>query len=502
MDTKYWESKERQGDKLLRNFKKGPSVIGVAAMLVATSLPKSLIVEAGEVTNYASTILSSHISANSFIEDIGEQARTVAAANDLYASVMIAQAVLESGWGTSRLSQAPHYNLYGVKWSGSGAYSEWLTKEVFKGKWVTITDKFQKYASHWESLQDNADLLRNRSFQSGVYFYRGTWKSNTNSYQDATAWLTGRYATDPGYATKLNAVIISNNLTRFDTPASGVSHSGDVSNTANGASYTVSSQDTLFSIAQKNGVSVADLKAWNNLSSDRISAGQLLVVSRSSGVSSMDFSGSAYTVSLGETLYSVARKNGVSVTELKTWNNLSDDRIKAGQLLQVAGTGSQSNPSTGDSYTVSVGETLYSVAQKTGSSVTDLKSWNNLASDSISAGQILSVSIEGSGSSPSTGGYTVSAGETLYSVAQKNGVSQSELKAWNNLANETIAVGQTLVVSHKDQVDSSNNQTYKVVSGDTLWGIANKHNISAEQLSLWNELQNEVVSVGQTLRVQ
>lgn len=490
---KYRRSRGKQGSKLPVIFKKRSFVVG-AAMLTTVGIPG--FIPQVEATTYGNNTLGNHMAASSFIEVIGEQARTVAAENDLYASVMIAQAVLESGWGTSRLSQAPHYNLYGVKWSGTGAYSEWLTKEVFKGKWVTITDKFQKYGSHRESLQDNASLLRYRSFQPGVYFYRGTWKSNTTSYREATAWLTGRYATDPGYAAKLNAVIISNNLTRFDTPASAVSHTSTSDSTSQ--SYTVSSQDTLFSIAQKHGTSVANLKAWNNLTSDSISAGQVLSVGGASS-STGTTTGGTYTVSAGETLYSVARKNGVSVADLKSRNNLSGDSISAGQTLNV-GSSSSVSPSSGG-HTVSAGETLYSVARKTGTSVSELKALNNLASDSISEGQILTVAGSNGSSSSSTGGYTVSSGETLFSVAQKNGVSVAEVKAWNNLSSESISAGQTLIVSQGNQGTTSSG-TYKVASGDTLWAIATKHNVSADQISVWNNLQNETVSVGQNLRVQ
>ncbi|EOH88515.1 glycoside hydrolase family 73 protein [Enterococcus pallens] len=153
-----------------------------------------------------------------FINQVAPYAKTIAQANDLYASVMIAQAIVESGWGQSTLSMAPNYNLFGIKGSYNGQSVTMKTQEYIDGKWVTVNAKFRKYPSFSESLTDNAYVLKNTSFQSGVYYYSGAWKSNTKSYKDATAWLTGRYATAPTYGATLNSVIETYNLTQYDTP--------------------------------------------------------------------------------------------------------------------------------------------------------------------------------------------------------------------------------------------------------------------------------------------
>ncbi len=92
---------------------------------------------------------------------------------------------------------------------------------IFKRQMVSEKEPFRKYPSYMESFQDNAHVLKTTSFQAGVYYYAGAWKSNTSSYRDATAWLTGRYATDPSYNAKLNNVITAYNLTQYDTPSSG-----------------------------------------------------------------------------------------------------------------------------------------------------------------------------------------------------------------------------------------------------------------------------------------
>ena len=145
-------------------------------------------------------------SQQAFINEIGNSAAAVANSNDMYASVMIAQALLESSYGSSGLASAPNYNLFGVKGSYNGQSVYMPTKEYLDGQWVTVTAAFRSYNSYAESFQDHANVIRSTAF-GDTYHYSGVWKSNTSSYRDATAALAGSYATDPGYAEKLNWLI-------------------------------------------------------------------------------------------------------------------------------------------------------------------------------------------------------------------------------------------------------------------------------------------------------
>ncbi|WP_312191021.1 glucosaminidase domain-containing protein [Enterococcus sp.] len=227
-----------------------------------------------------------------FIEQIGWSAQDVAANNDLYASVMIAQAILESGYGSSALSNAPYYNLFGVKGSYNGQSVYMPTQEYLNGQWVEMNEPFRQYNSYWESFQDHANVLRSTSFATGTAHYSGVWKSQTTSFYDATNYLTGRYATDPGYAQKLNWLIETYQLTRFDTgttqstawsnttstttsETTTTSYSGS---TSSAQSYQVASGDTLWDIANRFGTTVDALMASNGLSSETIVIGQELIV--------------------------------------------------------------------------------------------------------------------------------------------------------------------------------------------------------------------------------
>lgn len=230
---------------------------------------------------------------SSFINTIAPSASLLADANDLYASVMIAQAILETGYGQSALSQAPYYNLFGVK--GDGVVLE--TLEHLDGSYVTVKDGFAVYDSYYSSMVDYVDVLLYTSFDGENQYYSQVFKRNTSSYVDAVNALTGTYATDPNYGNALISVIQTYNLTAYDTPSyyapdsyattSTVADTSQQStyvdlaasaNATTGNTYTVQSGDTLWDIAQKYGLSLDQLMAQNNLTDYNIFVGEVLYI--------------------------------------------------------------------------------------------------------------------------------------------------------------------------------------------------------------------------------
>lgn len=93
-------------------------------------------------TGYAFYARSSANSQQAFIDSIASTAQSLASANDLYASVMIAQAIVESGWGNSTLASAPNYNLFGIKGSYNGQSVTMPTSEYVNGQWITVNAAF------------------------------------------------------------------------------------------------------------------------------------------------------------------------------------------------------------------------------------------------------------------------------------------------------------------------------------------------------------------------
>lgn len=196
--------------------------------------------------------------------------------------------------------------------------------------------------------------------------------------------------------------------------------------------YKVQSGDTLYSISKKLDTTVTELKKLNNLSSNMLSVGQVLKIpTKTVDIGETDI----YQVQAGDTLYSIARKYNISVNELKNLNNLVDNTLSIGQILEVP-----SGLSSYNSYIVDKGDTLYSIAKKFDTSVNKLKELNNLSSNMLSIGQKLLISI----GEETT--YVVKAGDTLYSIAREFNTTVDKLKELNNLSNNTLSIGQILIV--------------------------------------------------------
>lgn len=199
-------------------------------------------------------------------------------------------------------------------------------------------------------------------------------------------------------------------------------------------------------------------------------------------------SSDTYIVKKGDTLYSIALKNGISVDTLKSLNNLTNDILSIGQILTL-------KPTVSDEleYIVKKGDTLYSIAKNNGTDVNTLKALNNLNNNIVSIGQTLKLPSkyqEPEINVPSNG-YIVEKGDTLYSIALKNGISVSELLEANNLNSNTLSIGQILVIPNKIN--------YVVEKGDTLYGIARKFNTTVEKIKNDNNLISNTLSIGQIL---
>lgn len=182
--------------------------LAVAALLVSAVLSKQVHPASANDETYQRPLTQTEV----FISQIGETARQLGQENDLYASIMIAQAILESNSGRSALSAAPHHNLFGIKGQYAGQSATMATLEDDgQGNTYNVNAEFRSYPSYVESLQDYVAILKHSR-------YTYAWKSNTTSYMNATAALTGVYATDTSYNVKLNNLIQQYNLTQYDVP--------------------------------------------------------------------------------------------------------------------------------------------------------------------------------------------------------------------------------------------------------------------------------------------
>ena len=159
-------------------------------------------------------------------------------------------------------------------------------------------------------------------------------------------------------------------------------------------------------------------------------------------------SAGTYVVVRGDTLFSIARRYGMTVEELRRINHLPNDVIYVGQVLRVGGSAGAPTAAAGTTHTVVRGDTLYSIARRYGTTVDALMRANRLAGTNIYVGQRLV--IPGTSGSPSTPTgqtvYTVVQGDTLYSIARRYGTSVNAIVAANRLSGTAIYTGQRLVI--------------------------------------------------------
>ena len=194
-----------------------------------------------------------------------------------------------------------------------------------------------------------------------------------------------------------------------------------------------------------------------------------------------------YKVVKGDTLYGISKKLDTTVDEIKKINNLTSNSLSIGQILKVP----TKVIDLGDTqiYQVKKGDTLYGIANKYGISLSELKAINNLENDNLAIGQLINVP---SGLSVANT-YIVSKGDTLYGIAKKFDTNIDKLKEVNNLTNNMLSIGQKLIIPFE------NDLTYVVKAGDTLYNIARKFNTTVDELKKINNLVSDILSIGQIL---
>ncbi len=231
-----------------------------------------------------------------------------------------------------------------------------------------------------------------------------------------------------------------------------------------------------------------------------------------------------YSVVAGDSLYFIGLRFGVTVQELMTANNLTATNLQIGQVLRVP------SSSAKPTYTVQANDTLYFIAKRFGTTVQQLKSINGLNSDILLVGQVLKLPVTVAPPPPipsennaAYAQYKVCAGDSLYLIGKKYGISVNQLMSINNLQSTEIWADQILLVpaaatpsnptpptsepappasSASDSLSWTIPQGTALVhvkSGQTIWGLANEYNTTATAIMTTNHLHVDWVGVDQPL---
>ena len=205
-----------------------------------------------------------------------------------------------------------------------------------------------------------------------------------------------------------------------------------------------------------------------------------------------------YIVQKGDTLYSIARKLNTTVEELKKLNNLTTNTLQIGQVLSIPT--KEIYEGEENVYIVQKGDTLYSIAAANNTTVDELKKANNLTSNILSTGQLLKIP---SALLPEST-YIVKKGDSLYSIANKYNTTVDELKRINNLTSNILSIGQVLKLPSdkvSDVEKEENTINYTVQKGDSLYSIARKYSTTIDKIKDLNNLTTNLLSIGQVLLI-
>jgi membrane-bound lytic murein transglycosylase D len=257
--------------------------------------------------------------------------------------------------------------------------------------------------------------------------------------------------------------------------------------------YKVKQGDNLSAIASKYNVDVNDLKKWNKLNGNSISYGKVLTIiapETNTAVASVETKTNKvekikkeakkdtliasnktnYIVQKGDNLSDIAEQNNVTVAQIKEWNKLPNNVIQAGTSLQVAEKEIETKEVVAATpelknieYTVQKGDNLGNIAKKFGTAITDLKEWNRLSDNNIALGKTLIVA------------------KNEIAITTTNATAASFKKGKNNTASQ---------------------HDYLVKKGDSLFSIAKKYSgVTVSDIKKWNDINNEDIKPGMKLKI-
>lgn len=263
--------------------------------------------------------------------------------------------------------------------------------------------------------------------------------------------------------------------------------------TIEGDTYMVQSGDTLYSIALKLNTTVDDLKKSNNLVSNNLQIGQILKIP----TKEIEEEYELYTIQAGDTLYKIANQYNISINDIIDYNDLETTVLTVGQTLKIPKQEIVEDIKK-NIYIVKAGDTLYSIAQANGLSVDELKTLNNLTSNVLSIGQELIIGRDGIEEGEYIV-YQVEPGDSLYSIARRYNTKVDSIKAYNNLTSDILTIGQVLQIP--TTMIETIYQNYTIARGDTLYSIARRFNTTVDAILSLNNLDTNNLKIGQVIRI-
>lgn len=264
--------------------------------------------------------------------------------------------------------------------------------------------------------------------------------------------------------------------------------------------YVVKRGDSLYNIASQYGVTVNELKARNNLTSNLLQIGQTLIIPVPVPEGNIPGDYTIYTVRKGDTLYSIANQYGTTVNDLINFNQLTSSGLAIGQQLLIPKSITEEETIR---YTIVQGDSLWKISQKCNITVDDIIKLNNLQTTIIQPGDELilpsSCDLVNNGNKPETNNdirHVVTNNETLYSIARKYGTDVDIIKKHNNLTSDILSIGQILLIPNTSEYIN-----YYVQPNDSLYSIARTFNTTVDDIKRLNNLTSNLLTINQLLLI-
>jgi len=374
------------------------------------------------------------------------------------ASITLAQGLLESGSGNSRLAKNGN-NHFGIK-----CKKDWTGCTILEDD-DALQECFRCYSTAEESFRDHSRFLKENKRYATLFTY-----SITDYKSWAAGLLAAGYATNQKYTDLLIACIERNKLAKFDTMIVNgynpykqeMPANFEIINTKNIPVTVVQPNQNLETIATENNKTEKKLTKYNDLSYHHIEPGDVLYLKPKKNKATIP----SHTVTEGEDMWTISQKYAIKLNALYKKNlMLPGTEPVSGTVLQLqhkAGSTPDTirktsilPPSTSTDkgnlnatfHTVAAGETLYSISKLYGLSVEGLKSINNLTSNQLILGQKLKINTTNSVTeNPVSIKHIVKTGDTLYSISKLYGVTVEAIKNLNNLKSDSLTIGQTIIV--------------------------------------------------------
>ena len=360
------------------------------------------------------------------------------------ASITLAQGLLESCSGNSRLAKQGN-NHFGIK-----CKKDWTSCTILEDD-DALQECFRCYTKAEDSYKDHSRFLKDNKRYSALFLL------DISDYKSwAKGLLSAGYATNQKYADLLISTIERNKLMLFDSMVLAGYNPYDTQIPANidivynkVPSTVVQQNQTVDKIASTNNKSTNKIIKYNDLSfHSSIEPGDVLYLKPKKRKASV----SSHEVKEGESMWEISQKYAIRISSLYTKNLMqvgTEPKVGVVLNLQRKSTSMPDTISTIENksesvnfiiHYVSLGETLYSISQKYNIPLEDIKSKNGLKSDQISLG--MELKIEKSAIIV----YKVQSGDTLYSISRKFSVTVEEIKIWNNISDNSITIGQNIEI--------------------------------------------------------